>query len=79
MASAGHRAPPAQVRSTKSIVFFAIVACFWNRKKFAASGTGEEATRERERERERERNNKQMEIVVRIGKARMARNGGGGC
>ena len=76
MASAGHRAPPAQVRSTKSIVFFAIVACFWNRKKFAASGTGEEATREREREREEKQ---KMEMVVRIGKARMARNGGGGC
>ena len=40
---------------------------------------GRSDKRERERERERERKNKKMEMVVRIGKARMARNGGGGC
>ena len=60
------------------------MACFWNRKKFAASGTGKRRHRERKKEREREREreretNKKEEKVFRIGKARMARNGGGGC
>ena len=42
-------------------------------------GTKErEKKRERERERERETSKKE-EKVFRIGKARMARNGGGGC
>ena len=43
-------------------------------------GGGRSDKRERERETEREiGKTTKMEMVVRIGKARMARNGGGGC
>ena len=55
----------------------------WESKKFAASGTGKKRKREGEREREieieREGTTQKEEKVVRIGKARMARSGGGGC
>ena len=75
MASAGHRAPPAQFVQQKASFFRGSGVLLESENVCRQWGGG----RGDKRERERERNNNKMEMVVRIGKARMASNGGGGC
>ena len=77
------RVPPRAASSSsfnKKHRFFRDSGVLLKSKKVCRQWDGEEET-ERERERERERGNKnnKEEKVFRIGKARMARNGGGGC
>ena len=72
-----HRAPPAQVLSTKNHSFVRDSGVLLKSKKVCRQWDGDEET-ETEIEREKGETRKE-EKVVRIGKARMARSGGGGC